>query len=207
MPERDVAPQPNQPIDDAAPQRARPLPPPDLRPQPRRESPDTSQPDIRQTAAPMPHQQVDVSSPRRVSPEPREAVTPESRPRPQQSQSIEPLVPLRPREGEPVMTPAESPPAPQRIVTVMPREEAAPRIPEPTPPPVIVERVQPAEPIVRQTPVIRQESSTPSVDVHIGTIDLQFAPPAPPPASAAPRRRAHGFESFRRRRDYGGWED
>jgi hypothetical protein len=75
--------------------------------------------------------------------------------------------------------------------------------------PAIREQVQPAQPLEWQTPLIRH-ASTPNVMVHIGAIELQFAPPAPartPRVPGAPRRRTYGFDAFHRLRSSGGWDE
>jgi hypothetical protein len=71
----------------------------------------------------------------------------------------------------------------------------------------IVERVQPA-PQRQPVPQPQRPQDTPPIQVSIGTIDLRVNPPEPPKPQPRPRRRKpQGFDSFRQRRGYAGWEE
>jgi len=74
--------------------------------------------------------------------------------------------------------------------------------------PTAIAQVQPTltRSDVIQAPRLKYEPPSPNIQVSIGTVDLRIAPPTPPPAPRKPRRSAHGFEAYRRLRDYGGWE-
>jgi hypothetical protein len=84
-------------------------------------------------------------------------------------------------------------------------------VPAESPAPVIIERVRPApeqRPPLQPQPVQTNKKNTPPVQVSIGTIDLHVNP-AESPRPQAPRRRRHpqGFDGFRQRRLYSGWEN
>ena len=79
--------------------------------------------------------------------------------------------------------------------------------PEP-PAPVKIERVAPAPaPRPSMQPLHMQGSRTPPIQVSIGTIDLRVQSSETPRRQPSyRRRRPQGFDGFRQRRSYSGWE-
>ena len=163
----------------------------------------------------------------RLSPadEPQSSRSIESNLQPSPSPAQGNLVILQPKpepQSQHAPEPVGSPPQPVTATQPRPRPIQAPATiadPGPTvgpqstvspplrPPAPSIERVQPApaqsNPV--HTPRLPQDGTTGGIEVRIGAIELQIAPPTPPPTRRSTRR-AHGFETFRRLRDYGGWE-